>query len=121
MQVCLPDAADLWVHVLAWCIYCDSSDVSRKVSWKWVCRCKGACPDHRGVLQVQSYARPWWPPDFDSNLLLQVSVCPGLMLQIRAGPVARARSWWTFRHTLQVAGRLFAGGPGCASAVKGTL
>ena len=42
-----------------------------------------------------------------------------MMLQIRAGPVARARSWWTFKHTLQVAGRLFAGGPRCASHAAG--
>ena len=62
-----------------------------------------------------------WPDVTVGQPACPSSECSGLMLQIRAGPVARARSWWTFRHTLQVAGRLFAGGPGCASSAAHVL
>lgn len=68
MRVCSPDAADLWVHILFRCTYCDSSDITAKSVMDLTLQMRG-CMSWPGVT-------------VGSSAGLVVSACPGRRLQI---------------------------------------
>lgn len=78
MRVCSPDAADLWVHILFRCTYCDSSDITAKSVMDLTLQLRG-CMSWPGVTVGQ---QRWpcsecvsWPEAADCKILVVLPTC----------------------------------------------